>query len=134
MEENETYFPVSRGIIDHFPEITGNQLKVYFYLLSRARFTGKEKGTVKTRTSIIAEGCGIDKSDVRKILKTLQNRCMHFEFKKIPPCEMRRLLHDVCQKERVEYIPKVLDQIVKESDGLARNALYLLQQKVMLLT
>ena len=73
-------------------------------------------------------------TDPGKILKTLQNRCMPFEFKRIPPCEMRRLLHDVCQKERVEYIPEVLDQIVKESDGLARNALYLLQQKVLLLT
>jgi len=73
-------------------------------------------------------------TDPDKILITLRNRCMPFEFTRIPPCEIRQLLHDVCQKERVEYIPEVLDEIVTESDGLARNALYLLQQKVMLLT
>jgi DNA polymerase-3 subunit gamma/tau len=73
-------------------------------------------------------------TDPEKILKTLRNRCMSFEFKTIPADEMRRLLHDVCLKERVTYIPEVLERIVDESEGLARNALYLLQQKIMLLT
>ena len=73
-------------------------------------------------------------TDPGKILKTLRNRCMSFEFKAIPAEEMRRLLQDVCEKERVIYNPEVLETIVKESEGMARNALYLLQQKIMLLT
>jgi len=73
-------------------------------------------------------------TDPGKVIKTLRNRCMDFEFKPLPPDEMRRLLQDVCQKERVKYVPEVLDEIVKDAEGLARNALYLLQKKVMLLT
>ena len=73
-------------------------------------------------------------TDPDKILKTLRNRCMSFEFNAIPAEEMRRLLQDVCEKERVIYIPEVLETIVEESEGMARNALYLLQQKIMLLT
>lgn len=73
-------------------------------------------------------------TDPEKILKTLRNRCMSFEFKAIPEKEMRRLLQDVCEKERVIHNPGVLERIIEESEGMARNALYLLQQKIMLLT
>jgi DNA polymerase-3 subunit gamma/tau len=73
-------------------------------------------------------------TDPEKILKTLRNRCMSFEFKALSTEEMGRLLQDVCEKERVVYIPEVLERIVEKSEGMARNALYLLQQKIMLLT
>jgi DNA polymerase-3 subunit gamma/tau len=73
-------------------------------------------------------------TEPEKIIETLRNRCMAFEFKKIAPEEMRQLLHDVCQKERVIHRSEVLERIIDESDGMARNALFLLQQAVMLLT
>jgi DNA polymerase-3 subunit gamma/tau len=73
-------------------------------------------------------------TDSEKVIKTLRNRCMSFEFKAIPEGEVRRLLRDVCEKERVIHNPEVLERIIDESEGMARNALYLLQQKIMLLS
>ena len=73
-------------------------------------------------------------TDREKILKTLRNRCMPFEFKGIEPKEMKCLLHNVCQNESVQGTPEILEEIIDESEGMVRNALYLLQHKIMLLT
>ena len=73
-------------------------------------------------------------TDPKKILKTLINRCMSFKFTKISQNEMKELIHEVCYKEKVKYNSKFLEEIIDNSEGLVRNALYLLQQKIMLLT
>jgi len=62
-----------------------------------------------------------------KFKKTLQNRCMRIEFKPIPENEMNKLLTDVAKWERIRFTEEALDSIVHESEGMARNALTLLQ-------
>jgi DNA polymerase-3 subunit gamma/tau len=64
------------------------------------------------------------------IIKTLRNRCMPMEFKKVPYEVMVKLLCDVCESEGLEPDPDVLDGIIKEADGMPRNALFLLQKMV----
>jgi len=65
-----------------------------------------------------------------KIIEPLEFRCMPMEFSKIPPEEIMRLLCDVCECEGVDHTQEVLDKIVNEADGMARNALYFLQQAI----
>ncbi len=65
-----------------------------------------------------------------KIIETLKNRCMPFEFKELPQEELRRLIEDVCRAEGVECQADSLDGIVKEAEGKARNALFLLQKHI----
>lgn len=71
-------------------------------------------------------------TEPEKLKETLRNRCMSIEFKPIPTEEIKRLLEDVCKWERIKYDVDVLDSIVKEAGGMARNALNLLQKAVAL--
>ena len=134
---NVTGIDCMRGLRDHFNSgsIDGSKNKIFV-------FDECHRLTTEAQTLLLkeVEDCSsltyfiFCSTDPEKILKTLKNRCMPFPFKRIPSDEMRCLLHDVCQKERVKYIPEVLEEIIKESEGMARNALYLLQHKIMLLT
>ena len=134
---NVTGIDYMRGLHEHFNSgsIDGSEYKIFV-------FDECHRLSIEAQTLLLKEvENGLSfiyfifcSTDPEKILKTLRNRCMSFEFKRIPPDEMRRLLHDVCGKERVKYIPEVLERIIDESEGMARNALYLLQQKIMLLT
>ena len=69
-------------------------------------------------------------TDPDKMIKTLRNRCMPIEFSKIPPEEIRRLIQDVCDCEGFNCPEEIMESIVQKSDGMARNALFLLQKAV----
>lgn len=69
-----------------------------------------------------------------QIIETLRNRCMPIEFRPIADEEIRKLLIDVCAWENVKPHEEVLERIVKEAEGRARNALHLLQKAVLSLT
>ena len=64
------------------------------------------------------------------IVETLRNRCMPFELKKIPDEDIKEMLNDVCKSEGFKPNPEVFDEIAKEADGRARNALIQLQKAV----
>ena len=53
---------------------------------------------------------------------------MPIEFERVVPEEIRRLLSDVCKCEGLEPVHEVLDAITEESEGMPRNALFLLQK------
>ena len=135
-EFNSAHF---RGI-DHVREVVGN--------LNYASFDGADKTIIvfdechrltKDAQNLLLKGvedsheynhfvfCSTQPED---IIKTLRNRCMPMEFKKVPYEEMFKLLCDVCECEGVESDPGVLDGIIKEADGMPRNALFLLQKMV----
>lgn len=65
-----------------------------------------------------------------KIIKTLRNRCMPIEFKKIQPEEISSLIQDVCECEGFNCPEEIIESIVQKSEGMARNALFLLQKAV----
>jgi len=71
-------------------------------------------------------------TSLKRILKPLQNRCIEIEFKESPREVISKLLQDVCKWERIKYQYEVLNTIVEKSNGMARNALFLLQKFVEL--
>ena len=62
------------------------------------------------------------------LLKTLENRCIQFEFKALSANEIRALLLDVCASEKFDPHPELIENIIFEAEGMARNALSLLQE------
>lgn len=65
-----------------------------------------------------------------RIIKTLRNRCLPIEFQKIQPEEIRRLIQDVCECEGFNCPEEIMESIIQESEGMARNALFSLQKAV----
>ncbi len=74
MDEKETYFPLSRGFIEHTRTMSGNALRLYLYLLSRARFNPPNKGRVETRAVVIAEFYEWRRDTVYSTLKQLEKK------------------------------------------------------------
>ena len=66
----------------------------------------------------------------KRMIETLRNRCMQFEFKGLQPEELRELLYDVCENENLEPDLATIENIIQESKGMPRNALWLLQKAV----
>ena len=68
---NETYVPLSRGIRDHLIRMTGNEVKLYLYLLINARFNGPKKGQVTGTFAEISESLGWHYETTRKTMRSL---------------------------------------------------------------
>jgi site-specific DNA-methyltransferase (adenine-specific) len=66
-----------------------------------------------------------------KVLKTLRNRCMEFKFTPLPAEQIRTLLSDVCSSEKLLPDSAKIENIIKEAEGMPRNALFLLQKAVI---
>ena len=66
----------------------------------------------------------------KRTIETLRNRCMQFEFKGLQAEELKKLLYDVCENENLEPDQVTIENIIKESNGMPRNALWLLQRAV----
>jgi site-specific DNA-methyltransferase (adenine-specific) len=66
-----------------------------------------------------------------EILETLQYRCTQFKFNPLPDEQIRMLLSDVCASEKLLPAPAKLENIIKEAEGMPRNALFLLQKAVV---
>lgn len=72
---NETYVPLSRGILEHFPSLPPLSFKIYVFLLIKAEFIGKNKGKYKIPISDIANLMGVHYQTVWKcIKKDLENK------------------------------------------------------------
>jgi DNA polymerase-3 subunit gamma/tau len=69
-------------------------------------------------------------TDPEKVIETLRNRCMPFEFEPIQDEILRQLLIGVCDCEGLEHSSIAIDSIIKEAQGMPRNALTLLQKAV----
>jgi|GEM_PF-272594 len=69
-------------------------------------------------------------TEPKNIIKTLRNRCLPIEFEKIPPEEISGLIKNVCECEGLNCPEEIMESIIQESEGMARNALFLLQKAV----
>jgi len=67
------------------------------------------------------------------VIEVLRNRLMQIEFVKLSGDELFELVCDVCLCEGIKFNPEVLDEIVEGANGMARNALFLLQKARLLL-
>lgn len=64
-----------------------------------------------------------------RIIETLRNRCMGFEFKRVRDEYIHEMLMDILIQEG--YLPcGVIDDIVKQADGKPRNALHEIQKAI----
>jgi DNA polymerase III gamma/tau subunit len=67
-------------------------------------------------------------TDPQKLLTTIKGRCSQFQVKPLSEDDMRGLLRHVVKREEDELEDNVYDIIVRDSMGLPRNALQILEQ------
>jgi DNA polymerase III gamma/tau subunit len=67
-------------------------------------------------------------TEPQKLLSTIKGRCSQFQVKPLSENEMQELLETVVHREKDELDPKVYEIIVRDSMGLPRNALQILEQ------
>ncbi len=61
-------------------------------------------------------------TEIHKVPETIVSRCQRFDFRRIPNEKMRLRLEKIAKEEGVVVDTDVLDQIVKQSGGCARDA------------
>lgn len=71
---DETYVPLSRGIVEHLKSIKGMPATVYIYLLAEAKFVGPEKGILKKKISDVAADLEVDYKTIHAALNKLKGK------------------------------------------------------------
>lgn len=66
-------------------------------------------------------------TEINKISKTIRSRAYEYQLKPLPTVDILTLLKYVCKKENLKIKKEVVKEIVKASEGIARNALKILQ-------
>lgn len=61
-------------------------------------------------------------TELHKVPATIVSRCQRFDFRRIPASEMIARLERIGKQEGVHVEKEVLEQIVRQSDGCARDA------------
>lgn len=67
-------------------------------------------------------------TEIHKVPETIVSRCQRFDFRRIPADQMLHRLKEILTQEKVKVDQDVLEQIVKQSGGCARDAESLLGQ------
>lgn len=67
-------------------------------------------------------------TEPQKLLTTIKGRCSQFQVKALTESEMLMLLKDIVHKEKEELDQEVYEIIIRDSMGLPRNALQILEQ------
>lgn len=60
-------------------------------------------------------------TEVDKVLATISDRALHYNFKPIPIKLIRKKLEDICHNERIEIDQDAIDLIAKKSSGSMRK-------------
>jgi hypothetical protein len=69
---SESYAPVSRGLCEHLPTMSGNAVKLYLDLLLNAAFSGPNKGRVAVSFAQLALKLRMHKQTVHKCARELR--------------------------------------------------------------
>lgn len=67
-------------------------------------------------------------TDPGKIIKTIRSRCLQLEVKSLSEKEIRTLLNTTIRKEGLDISEKTISTIIKNADGIPRNALLLIEK------
>lgn len=70
--KDESYQAVSRGLLEHLPDMTSNQAKLYLYCLLRAIYKGDKKGTISSFAVDIADGVGWTTKVLYRVLQGME--------------------------------------------------------------
>ncbi len=69
-------------------------------------------------------------TEPKKMIDTLRNRCIEFEFKEVPDETMWELLFDIVMEENFKPNEAIMQEIIKQVNGKPRNALNELQKAI----
>lgn len=69
-------------------------------------------------------------TEPHKLLPTIISRCQRYEFKKIDNSDLKKLIRNVLNNEKIKANDDVIDLIVELANGGARDALSLLDQVI----
>jgi DNA polymerase III subunit gamma/tau len=67
-------------------------------------------------------------SDPQKLKNTIRSRCTEYAIEPFGPSSLRELIEKVCKAEKRKISGDVIDKIISNSNGSARNALVLLEK------
>lgn len=95
------------------------------HMLSKAAFNAFLKILEEPPATVIFM---LATTDPQKILETVRSRCFQLFFPAINTQALVKHLQEVCAQEKIKADEKALELIVKETQGLARDALNLLEQ------
>ncbi len=95
------------------------------HMLSKAAFNAFLKILEEPPATVIFM---LATTDPQKILETVRSRCFQLFFPAINTQALVKHLQEVCLEEKIKADVKALELIVKETQGLARDALNLLEQ------
>lgn len=79
---SETYVPLSRGWRDHLRKLSGNAVKLYNWLLIKAKFSGPDKGKIAASFREIGMELGVHFQAVHKAAKELRPKYITWEAAK----------------------------------------------------
>jgi len=71
-------------------------------------------------------------TEPNKLLPTIRGRCISLQMKVLNDTEMTKVLKRIIKKEKVKVKRKVLEQIIRDSFGHARNAIQVLDKIIKL--
>ncbi len=71
-------------------------------------------------------------TNVNKIPKTINSRCIELKFNKLGKNSMTNWLEQIVKKEKIPYHKKALEIIINAANGSFRDALTLLDKKILL--
>ena len=69
-------------------------------------------------------------TDPEKLLKTIKTRCTTFQVSSLQRAKIIKILKRVCQQEKIEMAPTILQKISEYCDGSPRQALVMLDQVI----
>ncbi|MHB1708972.1 MAG: hypothetical protein ACYCT2_05810 [Thermoplasmataceae archaeon] len=67
-------------------------------------------------------------NDISKLSDALRSRLTKFEFKAVSNEDMEKLLHKIAEKDGLKVPERVMNQIIRESRGIPREAVRKLNQ------
>lgn len=67
-------------------------------------------------------------TEVNKIPMTIMSRCQRFDFQKLTIEDLKNLINDVCEKEKILISNEAIVKISQFADGSARDSLSILSQ------
>ena len=119
-----------RNLIDSI-EYAPSQLKTKIYIIDEAHMLTNSswnallKSIEEPPTNVVFI---FATTEFNKIPSTIVSRSERFDFNRISNIDLKKLLHTICEKEKITISPIALDNIVNLSDGAARDALSILEQ------
>lgn len=67
-------------------------------------------------------------TEKNKLLKTILTRCSTFEISRLNAIEIKKIVKEIAEKEKIKIEPSVIKEIIKNADGSARTAIKLFEK------